>query len=138
MTTIMSGDLEACRAIIEAASQFPEVTEICGKCTPLIIALEHGQVEIASFFLSLGASAGRNSCTQVDHFGIGMSALEIAIKEPVFNPILDQILERCLSQETHWSQRFDYWRPLHIAAAFNSDAIDILAEHVLKHQALIQ
>jgi len=138
MTTIMSGDLEACRTIIEAASQFPEVTEECGKCTPLIVALEHDQVEIASFFLNLGASTGGKSCTHLDNSGIGMSALELAIKRPIFNPILEQILEQCLLYEAHWSQRFDYWRPLHIAAAFNSDAIDILANHFLKHHALVQ
>jgi len=138
MTTIISGDFQACRTIIGAASKFPEVTKECGKCTPLIVALEHGQVEIASFFLSLGASTGGKSCMQVDRFGIGVSALELAIQRPVFNPILEQILERCLLQETHWSQRSNYWRPFHIAAAFNSDAINILANHVLKHQALIK
>ena len=137
-TTIISGDLQACRAIIEAASKYPEVTKECGKCTPLIVALEHGQVEIVSFFLSLGASTGGNSCMQIDHFGIGVTVLELAIQRPVFNPILEQILEQCLLYESHWSQRYDYWRPWHIAAALNSDAISILAEHVLKHQALIK
>ena len=114
------------------------MTEECGKCTPLIVALEHDQVEIASFFLNLGASTGGKSCTHLDNSGIGMSALELAIKRPIFNPILEQILEQCLLYEAHWSQRFDYWRPLHIAAAFNSDAIDILANHFLKHHALVQ
>ena len=138
MRTIISGDLQACSTIIEAASRFPEVIKGCGKCTPLIVALEHDQLEIASFFLSVGASTGGNSCMQIDHFGIGVTALELAIQRPVFNSLLEQILERCLLQETHWSQRSNYWRPFHIAAALNSDAIKILANHVLKHQALIK
>jgi hypothetical protein len=137
-TAIVNGDLEACRSIIAVAPYFPKVVEECGPCTPLIVALAHDQLEIAELFLDHGAPTSGAPCAKINYFGFEASALEIAIQKPVFNSLLGQLLEQCLLQEAHWSQRFDYWRPFQVAAASNPGAIEILANHVFTHLKLFR
>jgi hypothetical protein len=135
---IVKGDVEACSSIIATTPCFPRVVEECGPCTPLIVALAHDQLENAKLFLDHGASTNGVACRKIRWFGYEASALEIAVRNPLFNSILEQLLKQCLLHETHWSQRFGYWRPFHIAAAFNPGAIEILANHALKHVELFR
>ncbi|CAN9446938.1 unnamed protein product [Alternaria alternata] len=138
---IVNGDFEACDSIIASAPCLPKVVEGCGPCTPLIVALAHGQMEIAKLFLDHGASTNGAPCAKINksnRYGSHVSALDVAIRNPVSNSILEQLLEQCLLHETHWSQRFGYWQPFHLAAAFNPGAIRMLANHVLKHTRLFR
>jgi ankyrin repeat protein len=135
---IVEGDLEACDSIIAAAPCFPKVLEQCGKCTPLVVALACKRPNIAKLILDHRAPTNGTPCARINHFGAGVSAVEIATQQPVFNPLLEQLLEQSLLEETHWSQKFGYWRPFHIAAVFNPGAIRILADHVLKHHKLFR
>lgn len=135
---IVNGDLEGCRSIIAATPCFHVIVDGCGPCTPLILALAHGQLSIAKLLLDHGAYTNGVSCTKTNRFGFEASALEIAVQNPLFNSLLEQLLKCCLSHESHWSQRFGYWRPFHLAAAFNSEAIQMLADHVLGHIALFR
>ncbi|KAF7672905.1 hypothetical protein GT037_008856 [Alternaria burnsii] len=135
---IVNGDFDACRSIIAAAPCFPKRVKKGTRYTPLIVALVHNQLDIAKLFLDHGASTNGVSREEVDRMSFEASALEIAVKKPMFNSLLEQLLEQCLSHETHWSQRFGYWRPFHIAAAYNPGAIEILASHVLAHVALFR
>ena len=135
---IVNGDIDACNSIVKAAPCFPNLLEECVTCTPLIVAIIHEQLDIAKLLLDHKAPTNGAPCTQINYLGFKASALEIAIQKPVFNTILGRLLNQCLLQETHWSQRFDYWRPFHVAAAFNPGAIEILANHVLSHSTLFR
>ena len=135
---IVNGDLEACNSIITTTPCFPKIVEECSPCTPLIVALAHDQLEIAKLFLDHGASTNGAPCVMMNYFGLAASALEIAIQKPVFNSLLGKLLEQCLLQEAHWSQRFGYWRPFHLAAAFNPGAIEILANHIFAHSEVFR
>jgi ankyrin repeat protein len=138
LTAIVDGDVEACSSIIAAMTCFPVVVDGCGPCTPLILALAHDELSIAKLLLDRGSHTNGAPCLEINRFGFEASSLEIAIQNPVFNSLLEQLLDQCLLHGTHWSQRFGYWRPFHIAAAFNPGAIKILANHVLKHVALFR
>jgi ankyrin repeat protein len=135
---IVNGDLEACNSIIATTPCLPKVVEECAPCTPLVVALSHNQLDIAKLFLDHGASTYGVPCRNSANVGFQASALEIAIRKPILNPLLKQLLEQCLLHETHWSQRFGYWRPFHVAAAFNPGAIEILANHVVAHVNLFR
>ncbi|KAG9185957.1 hypothetical protein G6011_02513 [Alternaria panax] len=128
-TAIVNGDLKACGSIVADEPSWESSFKECGACTPLIVALAHQKLGIVEMLLDHGASTSGTPCAQIKRLTPGVSAIEIAIQRQLFNPILEDLLEVCLSHEGHWSQRCSYWRPLHLAAAFNPRAIDILVEH---------
>jgi ankyrin repeat protein len=137
---IIDGDLKSCSSIIAGTPDWDSPLDECGSCTPLIVALSHGRLEIARLFLSHGASTNGRPCSrspELYHIR-ARSVIEIAIQRPVFNGILEEILEASLSYEAHWSQALDCWRPLHLAAAMNVAGIKIFVNHIIKHFALLR
>ncbi|KAH7070025.1 ankyrin repeat-containing domain protein [Paraphoma chrysanthemicola] len=131
---ITSGNLEMCHYAMKELPELPQTINSCGDCTPLIVALAWQQPNIAKLFLEHGASTTGIPCQVVQKRGVCFdSALNIAVGNPSFNPILEQILERSLEYEMHWTQNPRLWMPLHLAAAFNPDAIEILLSHVFKY-----
>jgi ankyrin repeat protein len=136
---IVEGDPKACSTIIANVPHWDKPLKECGSCTPLITALAYGRVGIVRLFLDHGASTSGTTCPRIRSLAIeSHSALDLAVQRPIFNEILEQLLENCLSHEAHWSQKVDCWRPLHFAAALNPAAIEIIIQHVLKHVSLFR
>jgi ankyrin repeat protein len=135
---ISEGDYEACLSVAQSGKRLTKSMLECGACTPLLIALASGRLDIAKVFLLHGATTDGLPCAEVRRMGqLFDSALNIAISQPIFNPILEKLLELTLRYESHWSQGSEIWQPLHLAAAFNAKSIETLLSHVKKNTNLI-
>ncbi|KAF2818297.1 ankyrin, partial [Ophiobolus disseminans] len=133
-SAIVSGNLEACRSIAQVTMVLNKPLAECGTCTPLIVALVWQRPDIARLFLELGASTSGTPCARTRSSGPSRhKTLYIAISQPIFNSILEQLLERSLVDEAHWTQDAEFGLPLHLAAAFNPAGLKILVEHLVKH-----
>ncbi|KAE8862439.1 hypothetical protein PTNB29_05001 [Pyrenophora teres f. teres] len=135
---IVNGDLQACRSFIHNTSQLPKNLGECGECTPLMIAIANERRDIAELLLKHGATASGTPCSQIQGDMPCRNTLEMAIERPQFNDLLDQLLERWLEHESHWSQDGGIWRPLQIAAATNLNALKVLVNHLRKHYSLFR
>jgi ankyrin repeat protein len=135
---IKEGDYEACLSIAQSGKPLTSSMMKCGTCTPLIVALAWGQLDIAKVFLQHGASTDGFPCAQTRRMGpLLHSALNIAISQPKLNGILEKLLDLTLKHEAHWSQGSDVWQPLHLAAACNAGGLKVILNHVNKHRDLI-
>ncbi|KAL7770391.1 hypothetical protein CFE70_000325 [Pyrenophora teres f. teres 0-1] len=135
---IVNGDLQACRSFIHSTSQLPKNLGGCGECTPLMIAIANERRDIAELLLKHGATASGTPCSQIQGDMPCRNTLEMAIERPQFNDLLDQLLERWLEHESHWSQDGGIWRPLQIAAGTNLNALKALVNHLRKHYSLFR
>ena len=136
---IMNADLKTCRFIIQRAPALSKSFKDCGACTPLIVALAWQKVDVAKLLLQHGAFTDGTPCPRIRSKGPHHdSAINIAIVQPIFNGILEQLLERSLTQGAHWTQSGAIGQPLHLAATYNPGAIRIFANHILKHERLFR
>lgn len=135
---IVSGNLEACRSIIQSTSELPKSFVECGTCTPLIVAIFSKELDIAELLLRYGASTDGTPCPIIRNITHSDRTLEMAIMLPQFNGLLEQILEKCLEYEAHWSQDGAIWRPLQITAAINLGGLEILIKHLRTHSSLFR
>jgi ankyrin repeat protein len=135
---IMEGNYQACLLAAQGGKPLTRSMLECGTCTPLIVALASGELDIAEAFLSNGSSADGFPCAETQSMGpLFHSALNIAISQPIFNSILGELLNLIPEHEGHWTQGADFWQPLHLAAAHNAKGIEILVRHINKHKYLI-
>lgn len=114
---ILKDDAQLCKDIIE---QGPElnlpVSERCNGCTPLILALEYGCIEIADLLIRKGATISGEACEDMgDHWGY--TAFHFAAMGDEFSGVLDLLLDRssdlnCICSPVH---------PVHIAIANGND-----------------
>jgi ankyrin repeat protein len=128
---ITTGDIEACRMIIQQGSSVTASLKECGSCTPLIVAIRYQKLDIAKLFLDHGASTAGIPCQALQKKGIMYaSTLSIAVVQPLFNSVLDRLLNLTTRHEGHWSQVPWFQLPLHLAVAFNPKGINIIFAHI--------
>lgn len=129
---IIDGDLDKCESLIDAGHSVTDALPECGSCDPLIVALVAQQSRIVRLLLSSGASTKGVPCQglrMMDDFND--CALNIAVRQPIFNSILDELLELDLEQE-HGHRNL-----LHTAAARNPGAIGPILRHMQIHEELL-
>jgi ankyrin repeat protein len=128
---IKAGDYGACEAYVEGGNPLSKPLAECHMCTPLIVALIAQQTKIAELFLEWEASIEGTPCKH--HLGRSPSyesAVEIAISQPLFNDMLQDLLEHASNQKYRRVDPRNAWRLIHIAAAFNPRGIKILTEYI--------
>jgi ankyrin repeat protein len=131
---ITIGDTEACRMLIQQGRSVTASLKECGSCTPLIVAILYQKLDIAKLFLDYGASTAGIPCQALQEKGIMYaSTLSIAIAQPLFNSVLDRLLNLTMRHEGHWSQLPWFQLPLHLAAAFNPKGIKIIFAHIRRY-----
>jgi ankyrin repeat protein len=107
--------------------------------TPLIVALKKDMLDIASVLLDHGASTTGFTCRSVQKESrYFTSVLTIAVSKPLFNPVLDQILNLRLKQSSHCNFQVEAPLLLHLASVHNPDSIDILVSHVRDHEHILR
>jgi ankyrin repeat protein len=121
---IVSNDFHACvDAIMPEISV--DVPFSCG-CTPLYTALAHRRLPMVDLFLENNASTTLVRCEK--HSQGLVDVVNFAIADQYFNFILGSLLRNSLKSEDHSINR--PCQPLHIAAALNPEAIDIIVDHM--------
>lgn len=134
---IKSDNLKACRAIIAAGKALASPFEECGKCTPLILAVAGGNPQIVDLLLEHGATTLGDACSDVSEENMWLdTALNMAVKNPSLNSVLGKLLNSCLNESDHWI--YGLISPLHVAAAFNSEALDIIFSHFQDNRDLLR
>ncbi|KAJ8116317.1 hypothetical protein OPT61_g2235 [Boeremia exigua] len=131
-------NVQKCRDMIESkpgllSSRSPK----CEKCTPLIFALVKGYSDIVDLFLDHRASITGNLCEAHGRSFQelrGFSPIEIAVADSRFNFLLPKILEISIYEDADWA--FDGITPVHVAAVFNPEALDILHQFFSAHSGL--
>ncbi|CAO2651335.1 Nn.00g096320.m01.CDS01 [Neocucurbitaria sp. VM-36] len=134
-TAIRKGDLAACLTLMRKSPHIVSVPSIdCGLCTPLIHALTKAPIKVVTELLKSGATIAGYRCSKhssSDRDTCGASSFELAVRRTDLNLKLPLLLEM-------WSRQQDgSWygfMPVHIAAAFNPEAIDILHDHLVTHK----
>ncbi|KAH7130034.1 ankyrin repeat-containing domain protein, partial [Dendryphion nanum] len=132
VNAIREGNLEACKIMIQDRKLLSCPLLKCGACTALILALSEGQLEVIDLLLQHDATTSGTPCSSIQANGpLYYSAINIAISKPLLCSRLDRILVFSLRHPDHWTiLSLSIWQPLHIAAAFNPDGVDILLKHV--------
>lgn len=110
-------DSENCEEIIESGEPVHAHLSNCDECTPMIVAMTLGAYEIVELLIRHHASTAGLPCGATERANFGLrNVVLIAVKNRMFNPLLESLLDLCLEHPQHWVQQG--FQPLHVAAAF--------------------
>jgi hypothetical protein len=136
-------DWSLCKQMVKDMPGIKSRKMLCG-CTPLIKALQVGfpKADLLQFFFD-GASQMTRCIYQFHQQSLVLKipgrAIDIVIMDRYFDDILSEFLESCLDYQEHWlTDSSQPWTLFHIAAAVNPGAIQILASHLRRHEALFR
>ncbi|KAH7361209.1 hypothetical protein BKA66DRAFT_536672 [Pyrenochaeta sp. MPI-SDFR-AT-0127] len=129
---IRRGNINACLTIIQKDPRIVSLpSQDCGTCTPLIVALEGAHSGIVNLLLSNGATTAGYKCSMHSSREsdiCGGSSIHVAITRPELNSKLPLLLQLSLQEQNNsWSGI----TPVHVAAALNPAAIDLLHAHFI-------
>lgn len=130
-TAIRTGNVKSCRMMIQMDPYIISTPlHDCGLCTPLIFALRAAHAGVINLLVEKGATTAGFKCSKHSSEAsdtCGASPVHLAITRPELNSRLPVLLDLLCQQQT------DDWNgvtPVHVAAAFNPGAIDIIHSYL--------
>ena len=119
------GDIELCVRIVESGTDLNSGIEGCPGCRPLLYSLHHGELAIAEYLVSQGASIAGSTCEAWKTRGF--SAFHYAAAQGSVE-LLRLLLEKAPS-EIHASH--DPIHPIHLAVLNgNTECVELMVDHV--------
>jgi ankyrin repeat protein len=129
LTAINTNNIKMCASLLEAGIDIDlPLSNKCGCCTSLTIALDLKKYEVATFLIDQGASISVEGCSQrpVTH---GWTPFHYAVLDDSYCDVLQSLLKRL----PDWSLIDSPIHPLHIAVASRKDqALKTVLEHHVK------
>ncbi|KAI0882303.1 ankyrin [Annulohypoxylon maeteangense] len=125
---IRNGDITLCQRLHDQGCCLTANIPSCNGCSPLLLAIRNGKIDIIKWLLSHGASTLETTCSRCK---MSSPICEILETEE-FNEVLPQFLERYLNDGGNLVR--ETYSPVFAAVKYNnSEGLRILLDHLKKN-----